>query len=303
MTVSEKPLHFPDIEAYSQEIGLTPKELKEAFYLENYYHKLLLNEENAAKREILYDEFYSNLLQFYGRTAEINHSLIEKIASKDPQVTLFERELRGKSIIDFGCGEGFFLMNILNKLPHKELRGVDVFIPDSLLNHPHIEFKPAGVINYQTEEKFEVSFSDNVIEHLAPLDLKNHLKSVYDSLIPGGKFILVMPNRLFGPNDVTRILDNSSSGKTPAQGGHLNESTYTDMIDALTEVGFGNFETVLPIPKLKYSIFKNVRIGTSWITGIEKNPFWLAFFRSIKIKGRCPVRFTVTLICQKPDTP
>jgi SAM-dependent methyltransferase len=302
MTESKKPLIFPDIEAYSREIGLTSKLLKEALYIENHYHKLLLNEENSEKREVLYSEFYSNLLQFYGRTAEVNTSLADKIITKNPQVALFERELRGKSIIDFGCGEGFFLMNIHKKLPHKILRGVDVFIPESLLKHPYIEYIPAGIINYNTEEKFEVSFSDNVIEHLAPLDLKNHLKSVYDSMIPGGKFILVMPNRLFGPNDVTRILDNSSSGKTPAQGGHLNESTYTDMINALTSVGFVNFKTVLPIPKLKYSIFKNVRIGTSWITGIEKSPFWLAVFRSIKINGRCPIRFTVTLICQKPYT-
>jgi SAM-dependent methyltransferase len=292
---------FPDIEAYSQEIGLSPEILAEAFHLENRYHDLLIREKDAKKRERLYDEFYSNLLQFYGRTNQQDDSLEIKIAGKDPQVTLFEKELRGKSIIDFGCGEGHFLMNIQKKLPYKKLTGVDVFIPENLKKNPDIHFISSGIIHYQTDEKFEVAFSDNVIEHLAPMDLADHLKSVYDSLVPGGKFILVMPNRLFGPMDITRILDNSSSGKVEAKGGHLNESTYHEMVDALSKVGFGNFQTVLPIPKYKYTLFKNNRIKPDGIIGIEKSKFLLNIFRGIKVKGRCPIRFTVTLICQKPE--
>jgi SAM-dependent methyltransferase len=292
---------YPDIEAYSKEIGLSTEVLEEAFKLENHYHKLLVSEKDPIKREALYDEFYSNLLQFYGRTAKEDDSLENRIATKDPQVTLFEKELRGKSIIDFGCGEGYFLMNIQKKISYKKLTGVDVFIPDTLLQHPHIQFIASGIINFSTEEKFELAFSDNVIEHLSPFDLMDHLRSVYESLIPGGKFILIMPNRLFGPMDVTRILDNSSSGKVKAQGGHLNESTYHEMVSALNKTGFVNFETVLPIPKFKYSIFKNNRIKPDWIIGIEQSKFLLNIFRGIKVNGRCPVRFTVTLICQKPE--
>lgn len=292
---------FPDIEAYSKEIGLSPEVLREAFKLENHFHKLLVNEKDALKREALYDEFYGTLLQFYGRTAKEDESLAQRIASKDPQVTLFEKELKGKSIIDFGCGEGYFLMNIQKKIPYKKLTGVDVFIPDTLKNHPHIQFIASGIIHFRTAEKFELAFSDNVIEHLSPLDLMDHLRSVYESLLPGGKFILVMPNRLFGPMDVTRILDNSSSGRIQAQGGHLNESTYHEMVTALKKTGFVDFETVLPIPKFKYSTFKNNRIKPDWIIGIEQSSFLLNIFRGIKIKGRCPVRFTVTLICQKPE--
>lgn len=294
-------LLFPDIEAYSKEIGLSTDVLKEAYKIESHYHELLVNERDGKKREKLYDEFYSNLLKFYGRTARADGSLDSRIATKDPQVSLFEKELSGKSIIDFGCGEGYFLMNIQKKLPYKKLTGVDVFIPDSLKNHQKIKFIESGIIHFQSEEKFELAFSDNVIEHLAPLDLMDHLQSVYDSLLPGGKFILVMPNRLFGPMDVSRILDNSSSGRIEAKGGHLNESTYHEMVEALSKVGFGNFQTVLPIPKYKYTLFKNNRIRPKGIIGIEKSKFLLNIFRGIKVNGRCPVRFTVTLICQKPE--
>jgi hypothetical protein len=57
-----------------------------------------------------------------------------------------------------------------------------------------------------------------------------------------------MPNRLFGPSDVTRIIDYSRTGKTRAQGTHLNESTYGDLIPILERNGFQNFRTILPIP-------------------------------------------------------
>lgn len=294
-------LNFPDLEAYSKESGLSPKILIEAFKLENKYHNLLINEKDANKREKLYNEFYSNLLQFYGRTAKVDSTLEDRIATKNLQVVLFEKELKGKSIIDFGCGEGYFLMNIQRNVSYTKLTGVDVFIPETLSNNTHIDFISSGIINFKTPTKYDIAFSDNVLEHLSPLDLKDHLNSVYESLVPGGKFIFVMPNRLFGPMDVTRILDNSSSGKVRAQGGHLNESTYHEMIDILEKIGFGDFETVLPIPRLKYSLFKTFRIKPNFITRIEKNKTLLNVFRRIKINGRCPIRFTVTLICKRPD--
>ena len=109
-------------------------------------------------------------------------------------------------------------MNIQKKIPYKKLTGVDVFIPENLLHHPHIQFIPSGIINFSTEEKFELAFSDNVIEHLSPFDLMDHLRSVYESLVPGGKFILVMPNRLFGPMDVTRIFGQFQFGKSQGTG-------------------------------------------------------------------------------------
>jgi hypothetical protein len=95
-----------------------------------------------------------------------------------------------------------------------------------------------------------------------------------------------MPNILFGPIAVTMIHDNSSSG---------------GLVRTLGETGFVNFETVLPIPKYKYITSKKYQIKLDWIIGIEQSKFLLNIFRGIKVKGRCPVRFTVTLICQKPE--
>lgn len=45
--------------------------------------------------------------------------------------------------------------------------------------------------------------ADQVLEHIAPVDLTMHLRSVRGALKNGGIFIVNMPNKLFGPSDVT----------------------------------------------------------------------------------------------------
>ena len=69
-----------------------------------------------------------------------------------------------------------------------------------------------------------------------------------------------MPNRLFGPWDITRIKDFSQSGKTAAQGGHINEYNRVEMIENLKVAGFKSFQTIIPIPKLKYLLFKDISL-------------------------------------------
>jgi SAM-dependent methyltransferase len=295
-----KNFTYNGIAAYSKEMGFSEDFLIEAFKIENHYHKLLKNEKNAFKREILYKEFYNKLLIFYKRTSHQDSSFEKNPYVKDKQICLFEKEIKNKSIIDFGCGEGLFLKNIQEKIPCKKLVGVDVFIPESLRKNRKIKFISSSIITFHSNEKFDIAFSDNVLEHISTLDYSTHFQSVFKSLKPGGKFIIIMPNKLFGPSDITRIFDNSSSGKLLAKGGHLNESTYTEMNYFLSKAGFNNFQTVMPIPVLKYTLFKNFRIKPNFIIKIEKNKLLLNFFRKLKIKGRCQVRFTVTLICQKP---
>ena len=292
---------FNGLQSYSKETGLSKEKLVEAFNIENSFHNKLKNQQSYNLREALYKEFYHKLLNFYERLSIEDDSILKKISLKDNHVKLFSKELFNKSIIDFGCGEGLFLRNIKKNIKHKDLVGVDIFIPKNLREIKKIRFISSSIINFKTKKKFDVAFSDNVMEHISVLDYNDHLTSIYNSLKPGGIFILIMPNRLFGPSDITRIIDNSSTGQTSAKGGHLNESTYTEMINWLTKVGFINFKTVFPIPYIKhFSFFRFFRIKTNWIRKIEKNNLMLKLFRSLKYKGRCQIRFTITLICQKP---
>lgn len=286
---------FPDIQKYSKQESISPEILEKAFRVEKKYHDLLLAEKDFEKRVSLYSEFYNTVIPIYGR----DDSNFGETNPKDKYADLFLSEIKGKRVADFGCGQGFMLQSLASKDPNCHLTGIDVLIPEKLKRHPRINFIEDNLLTYQPSEQFDIAISDNVIEHLVKEDAKAHLQTIFNSLSPGGKLILLMPNRLFGPADVTRIIDYSHSGKTPAQGGHVNESTYSEMVEILKEIGFEGFKTVLPIPKLKYTVFKKLRVGTRWITTIENSRILLGLFRKFKFRGVCSVRFTVTLICTK----
>ncbi len=292
--VMEDENTFKDLDSYAKETGRDRDVLIRAFEIESRYHGLINSENNSERRLQLYHEFYNKLLPIYKKSQSQNND--------EPKLKicgLFEKELRNKRIIDFGCGNGSFLKTLARNYEYKSLTGIDVFIDDHLKSEEAIQFHESDIINFHSNEKYDVAFSDNVVEHISSIDLPYHLKSIRNTLEDNGTLIIITPNRLFGPSDITRIKDNSFSGKTSAEGGHLNESTYNELIEVLTSVGFGNFQTVLPIPKLKYSIFRGIRIRPSIIQRIEKSNFLLSLFRSIKIKGKCPIRFTITITCQK----
>lgn len=295
MTKNSDYSDFPDIDKYAEAENLTHEVLIEAFRVEEEYHRKLLEEDDFDNRLKLYDEFYSKLLPIYGRDT----SILKGKNPKEKYVKLFAKELKNASIIDYGCGQGFMLQSIGELLPTKSLTGIDVFIPEDLKSHPSINFIESNIITYKSGQKHDIAFSDNVLEHLVPEDAKLHLSNIYHGLNLGGKLIIIMPNKLFSPWDVTRIKDFSQSGKTGAKGGHVNESTHIEMVKTLKEAGFSNFSTILPIPKLKYVLFRQIRLNSQWIEAIENSPIFLKFIKSVKVNGECVLKFPVLLIAQK----
>jgi len=287
---------YPDVDWFSKSIGIPAENLIEAFKIEKIFHKKILEEESFEKRQEMYHDVYNTVHPIYGK----NKTNIQQNNNnpKDKTVRLFRKELEGKSILDVGCGEGYFLESITKKINHKKLVGIDVSIPPLSKHHPDIKFISANIVRFNINDQFDVVFSDQVLEHIAPDDLIYHLSSINSALKSNGLFIIIMPNRLFGPSDVTRIIDFSYTGKTNAQGTHLNESTYGELIPLLKQHGFQNFRTVLPLSMLKYRL-NTYRIRPTFLLGIEKSAFILKFFRTIKRHGQPFFRFDTTLICSK----
>jgi len=286
---------YPHLDKFSKSIGIPPGNLVEAFEIEKIFHKQILEEESFDKRQEMYGDVYGKVHPIYARDKT---DVLSERKPKDKSVRLFSKELKDKSILDIGCGEGHFLTSISRQLPHKRLVGIDVSIPHLAEHHPDIEFILGNIVNFNLNCRFDVVFSSQVLEHIAPADLPMLLTSVKSSLKSGGIFIVDMPNRLFGPSDVTRIIDFSNTGKIKSQGTHLNESTYTELIPILEYNGFENFRTVCPLPKIKH-LLKNYRMRPSLLQAIERNRLALKLLHNIKLYGRCIARFGVTLICNK----
>lgn len=82
------------------------------------------------------------------------------------------------------------------------------------------------------DNSVDLAFSYQVIEHIHPDDVVDQLKGLYRVLKPGGIYYCITPNRLYGPNDISRDFDREATGL------HLKEYSITDLLKLFRSVGF-----------------------------------------------------------------
>ncbi|MGE5095832.1 MAG: class I SAM-dependent methyltransferase [Betaproteobacteria bacterium] len=81
-------------------------------------------------------------------------------------------------------------------------------------------------------ESVDVAFSDQLMEHLHPDDAMEQLRNIHRALRPGGVYVCITPNRLYGPSDISAYFDDVASGF------HLREYTVRELRPILREAGF-----------------------------------------------------------------
>lgn len=281
---------YPFLSAFSKDIGIPPENLAKAFEYEKKFHENILKENDFNKRQAMYEDVYNFVHELYGNTEDESN-----LNNKYKVMNLFKKELSNKSILDIGCGKGNFLLNVEKNIKHKRLVGVDVsdtFLPQS----SNVEFIKANILDFDIGEKFDIIISDNVLEHISPNDMDIHLKLVKQHLKEDGIFIALTPNRLFGPHDVTRIVDYTYSNQIKAMGTHLNEMSYGEAIKLLKGYGFKKFNTVIPLPVIKYKL-PNVRITAALIKFFETK-IMLKILYKLKYRQKSLLNFPIFLVCK-----
>lgn len=283
---------YPFLREFAKETGIPEENLVAAFEIERAFHRDILETHDPVERRKMYADVYTRV-----------HPLLRSSHPQPPvseshrgMARLFRRELMGKSVLDVGCGTGELLFAIEASFPHGELCGMDVstaHLPDS----GSVRFIEADVTDFRLDRTFDVVLSNQVLEHIAPEDVPQHLNAISRVLSDAGTAIMCLPNRFWGPSDVTRIVDNRYCGLTPAQGTHLNEGSYKELVPVLKRHGFIRIRTVFPLAD-RLPI-KSVRISPAMNMALE-NLVWLrSFCNRIKRHGRPVFRNPVILIAQK----
>lgn len=90
----------------------------------------------------------------------------------------------------------------------------------------------------------DLAFSCHFVEHLHPEDALEHAREMRRILRPGGCYVVVTPNRIYGPHDVSRYFAEE------AQGLHLKEYTHGDLASLLRRAGFTQVERLSGIGRL-----------------------------------------------------
>lgn len=82
------------------------------------------------------------------------------------------------------------------------------------------------------DASIDVAYSDQLMEHLHPDDVRAQLDNIARALVPGGAYICVTPNRLTGPHDISRSFTERATGL------HLREYTNWEVEGLLLGAGF-----------------------------------------------------------------
>jgi 2-polyprenyl-3-methyl-5-hydroxy-6-metoxy-1,4-benzoquinol methylase len=283
---------FRDVHKVAANLGIPPDNLIRAFEIERDFHCGILREEDGDKRKEMYRAVYETVHPIYGTRPATPGTA----NPKDRIVRLFRKELTGRSILEVGCGNGLFLQSVARLLPHRNLVGLDISAPALPAQQAGIRFVRADIIDFTMQEKFDVVYSEHVIEHIAAADLPVHLNSLINALAEDGVLIVCAPNGNFGPSDVTRILDRSHTGRTAAMGTHLHEPTHWELMEIFRRYGFKSFSTIFPFMKVR-NYLGFLRFNAKVVACVERNPALMRFLHAVRYKGVCIARFDTVLIC------
>jgi SAM-dependent methyltransferase len=111
-------------------------------------------------------------------------------------------------------------------------------------------------------ESFDVVYSHHMIEHLHPDDVLDHFQEVQKILKKGGFYYFTMPNRLWGPKDVSQVF-----GCKKTYGMHLKEYSYSEIYTILKKSGFDNLKS----PMIHPIIFHKFGLCPPLINSNKKN--------------------------------
>jgi SAM-dependent methyltransferase len=214
-----------------------------------------------------------------------------------------QKDIKNKALLDVGCGNGSFLYALAkSRLPMKAMYGLDIKAPE----FPNDDFGrkiqcyQRNIIQFELPEQFDVLLLDNVYEHIAPQDKGYFLASLRKACKPDGKIMMIVPHRMFGPTDFTRIKDDTLSGQISAACVHLNETTFGDLMADLQTIGFSKFRTTVPFIALTplRNLLPDLRLPAAWFAALERQTWLVKLLQKVKWKGKCLFRMEVILIAE-----
>lgn len=108
----------------------------------------------------------------------------------------------GEHILDIGCGTGHLTKQIQDK--GAIVKGTD-YSPDMIAQakklFPGVDFAVENAADFYTEQKYDAVFSNAALHWV--LDANGAIKSVYNALKPGGRFVAEMG----GKGNVAKLLE------------------------------------------------------------------------------------------------
>ena len=145
---------------------------------------------------------------------------------------------------------------------------------------------------FATPGGFDAVISNQVIEHLHPADLPEHLRAARALLAPNGRYVFCTPHRITGPHDVSKVF-----GLDAAVGMHLREYSNFELARAARTAGFRRVRSVFYSPR----VLARPIVSRAHLWLLETIEFLLSrlprtYARRVTSKLRGPLRLDVFLV-------
>jgi SAM-dependent methyltransferase len=136
-------------------------------------------------------------------------------------------------LMEIGAGDCVFSINASPLIRRGIVVDVSEVIMSPAADAGNLEAVVTDGVSLPVEPaSVDVAYSDQLMEHLHPDDAQAQLVNVVKALRPGGIYICITPNRVYGPHDVSRGFDDV------ARGFHLREYSGRELRDIFLNSGF-----------------------------------------------------------------
>ncbi len=212
-------------------------EVKRHWELESTLARRLLTSDKSTRWSV-FQECYTEL---YSTLPWLNESETAPADSLRPWLKLVPK---GAKVFEIGSGKAHLLKYLVSQ-------GYDCVATE--ITRERGEKHAAGVgdlkwhvtdgvnlAKFESPSSYDVVISTNVVEHLHPDDILDHLRNVREILRPGGYYIFATPHVGVGPSDVSRVY-----GFDRAVCMHLKEYNFIELGALLTYAGFRSPKAIL----------------------------------------------------------
>jgi len=244
----------------------SPERLAAHYTIERSLADRLRNAPREARSKLytaVYDELFAKVH---------DHPLLTKrtgAAERAEQISghlqLLQKYLRADTtFLEIGAGDAALSLAVARIARLAVAVDVSTIIPDGVTLPANFRLHISSATDVGVVDKtMTLAYSNQLVEHLHPDDVIDHLRNVAAALVEGGTYVCATPNRLTGPHDISRDFDSVATGL------HLKEYSGTELEQLFISAGFSRFEWHLGLWGRFYAIPMGlVRVTEILIEGI-----------------------------------
>lgn len=216
----------------------TPENIRHHYEVERELADRLRTADPATRRG-LYHQVYNEL---YTRVTDIPHLAAARAAARDQEVAALVAFLRPflegrRCFLELGPGDFKLSLAVSEIVPSVYAADVTDEVVATVSLPPAVRFVLTDGFTFDVPKgSVDVAFSDQVLEHLHPDDAEAQVRAIRELLAPGGIYICITPNRLYGPHDISQYFDSEAKGL------HLKEYTVSDVARLFRTCGFSQVQ-------------------------------------------------------------